>query len=136
MPVARSPSSPKDAWCHCHAVCLPSTVHHFPSATLPDDVLHDLEVEINQVLSPTLGCDRSTPRQVVFSNSEFADVELRELALEKGIRQLQHFVMSLQTDGIPADLAKTAVSWAQLLTGASAPVMQDTQELPQLRMMK
>ena len=113
--TARSPFTPKDAWCHHQLVRLPSITCSFPSTTMPDNVLHDLEVKTNQVLLPKLGCNRNAPRQAVCGNSNFAGIELQKLALEKGIGQLRHFFMSLQTEGFPENLAEIAVSWAQLL---------------------
>ena len=103
---------------------------------MPDNVLHDLEVKTIEVLLPKLGCNRNAPRQAVCGNSNFAGIELQKLALEKGIGQLRHFFMSLQTEGFPENLAEIAVSWAQLLARTSTPVVTDQQALPQLSVIK
>ena len=62
---------------------------------------------------------------------------MRNLIMEKGISQINHFLMALRTEGITQELSLIAISWMQLLAGTSFPVFHDVSiQLPHLFPMK
>lgn len=68
---------------------------------------------------------------------EFAGIELRDLRIEKGISQLQNFIMALRIQGITQQIALIAVSWMQLLVGTQKSFFIDVSTpLPHLYSMK
>ena len=62
---------------------------------------------------------------------------MRDLIVEKGLAQLNHLMMAIQTKEISHDLAMIAIAWMQLISGISTSVFEDVLSLlPHLSPMK
>ena len=135
--VAKSPFNRTDTWSYYHAIYLPSMTYTFPSTHHTTSTLTEMEKEIKKAVLPKYGFNRNTPNAVVYGHSDFGGVEMRRLEVEQGIARLYYLMMSLRSEGIPNDLARIAISWAQLIAGINKSIFINvTLPLPHLSPMK
>jgi hypothetical protein len=123
--IARSPFDRVDTWTYYHAIYLPSLCYSFPSGHLTVSQCEQLQSTVKSVVLPKYGFNRSTPNAVVFGPSEYACIELRTIAVEQGLSQLQALMVCLRSNGVPHQLANIAISWAQLLAGTATSIFED-----------
>jgi hypothetical protein len=123
--IARAPFDPTDTWAYYHAIYNPSITYPFPSYALSKSQCERLQVQVKKAVLPKCGYNRCTPNAVAYGHSDYAGIELRTMAVEQGMAQLQSFILCLRSDGVPRKLAMIAQSWAQYLAGTSKPIFED-----------
>lgn len=93
--IINSPFDCKDVWTYYHSVYLPSITYSFPSTNMLESSLSAMQKEIKGAVLPKYRFNRNTPLAIVYRNSDFAGIEMRDLHVEKGLAQLSHLMMAI-----------------------------------------
>jgi hypothetical protein len=135
--VNRSPLDPLDAWTYYHAIFIPSTTYPIVAGYVHPRQLDKIDQKARQSFLPKLGYNRNIPIPVVYGSSEYAGIEFRQFKTEQGISHIKMFLKCWRSRQIPGKLLRIALSWAQLVAGIRAPILENVHvPLPHLDPMR
>ena len=93
--IINSPFDRRDVWAYYHSVYLPSITYSFPSTNILTNALHSMRSVIKSTILPKYGFNQNKSSAVVYESYLDTGVDLCNLLVEKGIAQLNHFLMAL-----------------------------------------
>jgi hypothetical protein len=121
------------SWLAYNTVYIPSVTYSTPTTALDEQKWDKIQKLLKPILLQKLGLPTTLPNGIVYGNQYFGGIGLLQLFAEQGIGQTLLFMRHIRAQTTIGNQIIIALRHYQLATGLTDSVLEDTREIPYVK---